>query len=649
MNKPFLGFHYDIARGTYLKPDVFCRALRLAAESGYTHFLPYLENMIRLPAMERACPDCAYTAADWARFQTVAQEAGIELVPHFNAIGHTELISPAYPELCGPADGASRPDFDVENPATCAWLLRCLSEFCAISQSEYFLIGGDEWQPPRHLLGRDDFDVAQAWVRQINAAVDFLAQRGRQPIVWHDMLMHYPAARAALSRQAVIAFWFYDYDSDYAALSTFKELGFKTLMASAVFNGGMPMLGRRSVNALHCAVEAASRHCCNGFMVTSWEGCRWELESFNIPMASRVLRGEEPPAVIVNALALIGAWSKVPSESIQGHQWQSTLTVLLNEDAWAAVPELRRLLCALLQRDTAANVASYRQSHYPQGLGYECAANPARPRDWSVAPTTTTTNEIAFGLTVARDERRGEVLQFGNARESFVVYPRYGASLQDWQHAGTTIIPATLEKFLQRDARPGGYRSYAAAGGFRPIWAMGTHSNPCILWQHPWTWRIVTQTPAQVAVELKLELPHGIFTVGIAIERGQPGFMYEARCVNRLEHAFGAFNFNLPLAFGLDDLTNLKLVWSDHGQPREATVAGQGESAFWIPARGPLTMRRPGGSLHIDAAAAQTAGYFVDWNVGCITPDLHGIYRPLEVGEETVTSWRFRPEPMGGR
>jgi hypothetical protein len=175
MDTSFIGFHYDIARGTYLKPDIFCRALKLAAESGYTHFLPYLENMIRLPSMERACPSCAYTAEDWKRFEAVAKDAGIELVPHFNVIGHTESIAPAYPELCYEDTEINHLDLDVEKEVTCEWIRHCLGEFCDFSNSQYFLIGGDEWQTPKHLLARVDFDVAKTWVDQINSAVSQLS------------------------------------------------------------------------------------------------------------------------------------------------------------------------------------------------------------------------------------------------------------------------------------------------------------------------------------------------------------------------------------------------------------------------------------------------------------------------------------------
>lgn len=80
-------YQYNIARGAYLTPEYFVKAIRLAAASGFTHFLPYLENMIRLPSMTRACPACAYTPEQWQVFETVARNAGMELVSHFNVIG----------------------------------------------------------------------------------------------------------------------------------------------------------------------------------------------------------------------------------------------------------------------------------------------------------------------------------------------------------------------------------------------------------------------------------------------------------------------------------------------------------------------------------------------------------------------------------
>lgn len=643
MSKPFLGFHYDIARGTYLKPEYFRRALKLAAEAGYTHFLPYLENMIRLPSMARACPSCAYTAEDWQQFDAVARDSGIELVPHFNVIGHTELICPVYPELGGEVDRGHK-DVDVERRETREWTLRCLGEFCEFSNSRYFLIGGDEWQPPRHMLARPGFDVARAWVDQINMAVEFLAKKGRKPIVWHDMLIHFPAALESLSRKAVIAFWFYDQDSDYPALDLFKKRGFETLMATAVFGGGTPTMGHRCLNALHTAADAAKRHQCDGTIVTSWEFCRWEFESFNIPMAARVLRGETPPAAIVDTFSLLSALLKLPTTSTVANKWKARIIDLSSDPAWVNHPELRRVALACVNGNTKDDIASYSQFHFPQGRGYDHVAKGYDRPQWPAGPLKATrrSDAIPFGLKITSDPKAGDVLQFFNGNESFEVYPKFGASLQNWCSGDNVIIPGSMEGFLKRDALPCGYRSYAAAGGLRSIWGFGTHSNPCILWQHPWRWSVVEQTSDRVAVELSAEFVHVTVRVRIAIERGRTGFIYESHGSNKLEHAYGVFNFNLPLFFHLGDLDEMKLGWQENGRPRTTTLSSKAEGGFWIPARGPLTVENQTWSLTIDADAESTAGYFVDWGAGFITPDLHGVYRPLRRGDEIATRWCFK-------
>ncbi|MBI4023917.1 MAG: family 20 glycosylhydrolase [Verrucomicrobia bacterium] len=642
MKKPFLGFHYDIARGSYLKPETFCRALRLAAQSGYTHFLPYLENMIRLPALAKACPPCAYTAADWRRFESVAKAAGIELVPHFNVIGHTERIIPSYPELSGPAE-RGRLDLDVTRAAARDWTLRCLGEFCEFSRRGYFLIGGDEWQPPRHLLARPGFDVAAAWVNQINLAVEFLAKRGRKPIVWHDMLIHYPAALRALSRKAVIAFWFYDEDSDYPALDMFKQHGFETLMATAVYGGGAPTMGRRCVNAQRCAAAAVKKHGADGVIVTTWEFARWEIQAFNIPASVRVLRGEEPPAAIVDALSLWQTWQKLPLDSAVAGELKARALQLLQAPEWAHCSDLRRCLRASLKGDAKDDVKSYTQFHFPQGRIYEMVAKRSRRPTWSPTPPVAKPlgGARSFGLKVESAAAAGDALRFRNGDESFTVYPKFGASLQDWRRGGDLLIPASMDGLLKQGALPGGYRSYSAAGGFFPIWALGTHSNPCILGQHPWRWRAAENTAGQVIVELNAEFAHASFTLRIGIERDRSGFAYEARAINKLDHAYGAFNFNLPIAFSLADVTEMKLIWNEASVRRETTVASKAQSAFWISARGALTLQRPTWTMQIEASPEQTAGYFTDWGAGFITPDLHGMYRKLRVGEETIARWRF--------
>jgi hypothetical protein len=647
---PFRGFHYDIARGAYLKPEVFCQALRLAAHSGYTHFLPYLENMIRLPSMAKACPSCAYDAADWRRFETTARQAGIDLVPHFNVIGHTAEICRAYPELAGASAGqeldveSAGLELDVQLEATRCWTLNCLREYCQFASGEYFLIGGDEWQPPRHRLAQGGFDPGRAWAEHMNLAIDFLEQRGWQPIVWHDMLLHHPSALPWLSRKAVIAFWFYDVDADYPALATFREMGFRVLMASGLCDG---LLERRRLDAVRCAVAAARRHRAEGFMITTWSDGRWEKQSFNIAAVGQILQGRDPPAPIVEALSLWGAHDRLPAEVELAQRWRATMSTLLRDSAWQAFPDLHRIVRAAVEGDRTANAASYVRFHVADGPLYRrlitSSVTPARKAAAPLPKAETAPPD--FGLVVAPNERLGPVLRFYNSPERFEVYPKLGACLQDWRRGRETIIPRTIDALLAphpNSPLPGGYRSYSRAAGFRPIWALGTHSNPCILWQHPFNWTLVEQTSDRVTVGLELELAHVAVRYHITMEKGLSGFIYRATARNKLPSVYAAFSFNALLQRATTDLSEGELWWARQSGRESTTVERQAATGFWLPVRGPLTVQTTGHAVRIDADPAQTAGYFVDWGVDWITPDIHGVYRRLAAGQEIAVQWSLR-------
>ncbi len=628
----FIGFHYDIARGAYLRPATFHETIRHAARCGYTHFLPYIENMIRLPSMEKACPPCAYTAEDWRAFQATADAAGIELVPHFNVIGHLEHVVPVYPELGGEA-APGWADMDPTRPAARAWALRCIEEFCAFSRSEYFLIGADEWQPPKALLERPGFDVAAAWADQVNAAVERVVALGRKPIVWHDMLVHFAAAIPLLSRDAVIAFWFYDEDSDYPVISVLRDHGFRVLMASGLTSAPCIMT-RRGVRAIETARRAAATHRADGIMVTTWSDCRWELERFNMTAVAAVLRGEPPPP-LVDTLTLYNVRERLDVEAELARGLEAARR---NGEA-----ELADVLDAEQRGDTAKRLALYDRHHYPHGPLYrELCDPPPPPRAWSdAAPVPPAPGAPAFGLVES-----GGRYRFFNGDERFDIWPAYGASLEGWSVAGREVIPASIAARRDQLLPPGGYRSFTSCCGLRAIWALGTHSNPSILWQYPYAARIVESGPDRVVAEFTRAFPQVDIRIRVTVERGAPGFRYEVRGINRLEHARAAFNFNLPLTIGRADVEGMAMRWrAEDGSPRETTLARERVAAFALPARGPLTLAATAWTLDIEADPAETALYFVDWCPGFITPDIHGVYRPRALNEEVNVAWRFTCRP----
>ena len=59
-----------------------------------------------------------------------------------------------------------------------------------------------------------------------------------------------------------------------------------------------------------------------------------------------------------------------------------------------------------------------------------------------------------------------------------------------------------------------------------------------------------------------------------------------------------------------------------------------------------LLLKTPHWNMKLITPPEQSAGFAVDWGSTWMTPDLHGIYRPLEVGEVYETQWEFILDPL---
>ncbi len=629
LNSSFIAYHTDIARGAYMRPDAFKQVLAHAADSGFTHVVPYLENMIKLPAMAKACPSCAYTPEVWQDFQQTAINLGIELVPHFNVIGHSQQICQAYPELAGELDSV---EMDVTTEVAQTWTRQALSEYCEFSRSEWFLIGGDEWLAPRHLLQNPLFNVARAWADQINLAVEVLKQYNRTPIVWHDMLMHYPEALELVSKDAVIAFWFYDVDSDYAAIRLLQDHGFRVIMASGLSGG---YVSERRILAAQQGVAAVEKYDADGYMITSWEKQRFESQKLITQAIGRIVRGEEPlPEVIVQTESLRETYRGFETPLPALNDRLEEMKQWLKDPAWDSFPKHRACQLAWLEQDAEADLASYVKYHYPEGPFYDYIR-----QGKNIAPLY---RGNGLHLEVDEAEPEGVMLLLCNGRERLRLYPRFGPTLQDWAIGEYQIIPHTLPAFLKR-GRPqgGGYRSYSAVGGLRPIWALGTHHNPCILWQYKWDWNVLEETAERIVVELTQSFHHVDMRYRLTMVAGQPGFLIELDGVNKLPHARVGYNWNIVLDFNAGEIPHAIFKWDAEGDTRTLRVAEQLDGAFMVPAAGDLTFATSKYELLIQPETASTHGYFVDWGLTCITPDLRSNYRPVAEGETLSTRWRF--------
>ena len=208
-----IGFHIDMnmaqPRVDYLK-----RWLARLARSGYDTILWEVENSIEWDT----CPECAsLDAISKAEFRELLDESrnlGLEPIPLFQTIGHAEYVlkHARYAHL------KERPDkldqYCPRSPELIPFLHRWIEEYLEVfGQVKYFHLGADEawWigQCPRCRAYVEEYSVSQLYIDHIARTAQPLLDRAITPIVWADMLLHYPQALDQLSRKFMLFDWSY--------------------------------------------------------------------------------------------------------------------------------------------------------------------------------------------------------------------------------------------------------------------------------------------------------------------------------------------------------------------------------------------------------------------------------------------------------
>jgi len=107
--------------------------------------------------------------------------------------------------------------------------------------------------------------------------------------------------------------------------------------------------------------------------------------------------------------------------------------------------------------------------------------------------------------------------------------------------------------------------------------------------------------------------------------------------VNRLSGVRATWNFNMILPADPHDLDKTLLEWAGG----RTTLAEKGQTAWWVDAPEGISVDWVAGRVEIQCEDKKTAGFFVDWFLPYVTPDLHGVYHQLAAGEELSARWSF--------
>lgn len=236
-------------------------------------------------------PELAFTEEEHQRLLKAAHDHFVTVIPKQQSFGHLEYIlkHPAYIGLREVPETVS--ELCPHRAGSFEMMAGILEEVAALHpHSDYLHLGCDEvWT-----LGtcedckRSGLTPEASFIRFVNQLAEKTVSLGKQPMIWHDMIMHATAEEiAALDKRIIVVVWIYGGHRMKAdarlILHKLRDAGIETLGASSVRcwddNGDQnyPVIHNRVKNVLDWTQLACSEQL-GGIIHTNW-GCPFSLGS----------------------------------------------------------------------------------------------------------------------------------------------------------------------------------------------------------------------------------------------------------------------------------------------------------------------------------------------------------------------------------
>ena len=210
-----------------------------------TLLLEYGSRFPFINSHEVLCTPDAFSLEDVQRIEKRCQEWGVEIIPLIQCLGHNGYIGvhEEYQHLFEPG---AKCVGDMQLCPLKSDSFKLFTELAAqIMQahpnSKYFHIGADEVRSLGNCPDCAEFakkhGVNQLYVDYVNKACDWVIEQGKIPMVWDDMLGHYPEILPQLNKKAVILYWDYWTINETSPLFVARPSGNFQVTNQATFEG----------------------------------------------------------------------------------------------------------------------------------------------------------------------------------------------------------------------------------------------------------------------------------------------------------------------------------------------------------------------------------------------------------------------------
>lgn len=230
------GFMLDISRNKVPKLRTLKSYVDLIASLKYNHFELYVEGFSYLYPSHESCYDetmTPLTPREYKSLERYAKKNMIDLVPCHNGLGHMTAWLKKYPELAVMPDGmffwgAHRDPSTVNplDPKSLELVKSFYEDALKNTKSSYFHMNLDEPYELGHGKTEEEgkrIGVGQMYLDYVLKLYGFVKDHRKTPLIWGDVLNHYPELLSQLPKDLIYVDW--GYDQDYPFYKTLKRLG----------------------------------------------------------------------------------------------------------------------------------------------------------------------------------------------------------------------------------------------------------------------------------------------------------------------------------------------------------------------------------------------------------------------------------------
>ncbi|MCX8036241.1 MAG: family 20 glycosylhydrolase [Candidatus Sumerlaeia bacterium] len=358
---PCRGFLLDVSRGRVPTLDHLKWLARTLSHFKINMLQLYVEHTFQFqfdPDIGAGCSPL--TPDEICELDRYCQSRHIELVPCLQSFGHMGFILslPKYRNL------AEIVQFDNWWAAT--WrqrmrgmtlspvrtdsylLLRSLyAEFLPCFASPFFNLNADETWDLGKGLGRKQAErigVGALYVKHIRRICAMARTFGRRPMIWADVIYHYPELLGKLREDIMFLDWGYNHDSPFARCKTMHDYGkpFFVCPGTSAWDQVFPDVWNATLN-IRRFVAAGKEHGAHGVLNTDWGDCG----HFNMPALS--LHG----AILGAAMA----WNE--GRPADDEAFDRAFSLHLFDDARGVIGRAIRRAGSLIRRKTGKDIKTW--------------------------------------------------------------------------------------------------------------------------------------------------------------------------------------------------------------------------------------------------------------------------------------------------